>query len=326
MKAWLRVFSIAVVLLALAVVAVWADDQPQGDTTAAIKDIPLYDGKPGDKIGDIRINPKDGAQMMWVPAGEFLMGSTSKEISAICKEYSIDGGPFKELLEAETPQRKVYLDGYWIYKNPVTVAQYRKFCTATSRNMPTAPSWGWKDDHPMVMVVWQDAADYTKWAGVSLPTEAQWEKAARGTDGRKYPWGDIWDASKCAGIGVLVYPREEGEKKRLESTQPVGSYPTGVSPYGCMDMAGNVLQWCADWYDPKYYKNAPTKNPTGPSKPVEIEVMPGLMPGLTLEGARVMHGDSWDIGYYGSFRCANRTHGDPTYGYDASGFRCAVAP
>jgi len=139
----------------------------------------------------------------------------------------------------------VNLDGYWIYKYEVTVAQYRKFCNETGSNMPEAPSWGWQDDHPIVHVSWDNATAYTQWAGVRLPTEAQWEKAARGTDGRAYPWGNEWDATKCANsVG-----------QRLSSTKPIGSYPSDTSPYGALDMAGNVWEWCADWYDGNYYNN-----------------------------------------------------------------------
>ncbi len=118
--------------------------------------------------------------MVRIPAGTFLMGSKAGEGS-----------------DDEHPQHTVDLTGYWIYRTDVTVAQYRKFCTATGREMPDAPDWGWQDDHPVVNVDWDDANAYADWAGAALPTEAQWEKAARGTDGRIYPWGNDWDATKC---------------------------------------------------------------------------------------------------------------------------------
>ena len=248
----------------------------------ALPGLSRYVGESGSQPGEARVNPKDGAEMVWVPAGEFLMGSDAGEPD-------------------QSPQRKVYVDGYWLYKYEVTVAQYRKFCSATTRSMPKAPSWGWHDDHPMTNVAWQDAADYAKWARASLPTEAQWEKAARGTDGRAYPWGNQWDASKCAsGVG-----------KRLASTQAVGGYPSGASPYGCMDMAGNVWEWCADWYDGGYYKSAPARNPTGAS-----------------DGKyRQRRGGSWryGLGSLDSFLCADRGgYGPPASHGDDEGFRCAM--
>ncbi len=170
------------------------------------------------------VNPKDGATMVYVPAGEFLMGSND------CADA--------------IPQHRVYLDGYWIYKTPVTVAQYRQYCQATRRvlqKMPKAPRWGWIDDHPMVHISWHDAQAYCTWAGVRLPSETEWEKAARGTDGRKYPWGNVWDTNRlCCS---KMKPGDAG------STSPVGNYPSGASPYGCLDMAGNVWEWCEDQVD-----------------------------------------------------------------------------
>ena len=284
---------------------------PMCAAVEASKDIPIYDGKAGVEKGDVCVNPKDGAKMVWVPAGEFTMGGMDEETAAALKEFPEDSQDFGEFfLNAEKPERKVHLDGYWMYKYEVTVAQYRKFCEATKTEMPKAPEWGWKEDHPMVMVTWQDAADYGKWAGVSLPTEAQWEKAARGTDGRIHPWGNEWAASKCANsVGM-----------ETESTKAVGIYASGASPYGCMDMAGNAHEWCADWYDPNYYKNAPTKNPTGPSKEVEFKT---TAEGDVVTGARVLRGGSWSYVKDVYFRCARRNSSDPTKRYSYYGFCCA---
>ncbi len=105
--------------------------------------------------------------------------------------------------------------------------------------------------NPVVWVTWDDACAYGKWCGKRLPTEAQWEKAARSTDGRRYPWGNNWDGNKCNVSG--------------RGTTPVGAYPEGTSPYGCQDMAGNVWEWVADWYDPDYYYDvSPSEDPPGP--------------------------------------------------------------
>jgi len=242
-----------------------------------------YDGKPGTIAGQQCVNPKDGATMVWVPAGEFLMGSND------------DYGFF------ESPLHSVYLDGYWIYKTDVTVAQYKAYCAAEAVTVPKAPEWGWQDAHPMVNVIWNEARTYAKWAGAQLPSEAQWEKAARGTDGRLYPWGNDWDVAKC---------------NNLESTQaattPVGMYLNGVSPYGCLDMAGNVWQWCEDWFGQKYYTGSPVRNPKGPDTGEE----------------RVLRGGSWcDINLITrTFRCAYRLWLDPTDRRPSAGFRCIVVP
>jgi len=197
------------------------------------------------------INPTDGAEIVYVPAGEFTMGSTDEKVQAILESNSAHK---PEWLTDEKPQHRVYLDGYWVYKNDVTVGQYQKFCTATGHAMPDSPPWGWKEDHPIVNVTWDDAKAYCAWAHAALPTEAEWEKAARGTDGREYPWGSTFDTSRLW--------RSVDENR--SSTAPVGSFPTGASPYGCLDMVGNVGQWCADWFNEDYYKSAPPRNPTGP--------------------------------------------------------------
>ncbi len=239
-----------------------------------------------------KVNPKDGAEMVLVPAGEFLMGSKDDDKLAGANEK---------------PQHKVNLDSYYIYKTEVTVVQYRKFCEATKRAMPKEPSWKWQDTHPIVNVTWDDAVAYAKWAGVNLPTEAQWEKAARGTDGRIYPWGNKWDETKCANWS------NSGEGDTPKGTHSDGSFPAGASPYGMMDMAGNVWEWCADWYGADYYKTAPAKNSTGPAT----------------GSFHVLRGGSWYNGYgdyYGIVnRGACRSGRYPGNCDIIIGLRCAVA-
>jgi formylglycine-generating enzyme len=236
------------------------------------------------KKGDVCINPKDGSEMVWVPAGSFLMGASAEEIAAIPTEPpDFTAASFGD----EKPQHEVRLSGYWMYKYEVTVEQYSRFCEETGRDMPTPPEWGWKSSHPIVNVTWSDASAYAEWAGASLPTEAQWEKAARGTDGRAYPWGDNWDISRCANSVA----------KRLNSTEPVGSFPSGASPYGCMDMAGNAAEWCRDSYRSQYYSKTPPGgwvDPQGPEK----------------GNAWVVRGGSYNGNYYG-YRCASRDAGYP---------------
>lgn len=141
-------------------------------------------------------------------------------------------------------------------------------------------------------VDWDQANTYCKWAGKQLLTEAQWEKAAKGTDGRIYPWGNEWDASKSC--------------YNQQSTCAVGSYPQGASPYGVMDMAGNVWNWCRDWYGANYYANSPDRNPQGPGS--------GTL--------RMLRGGSWGFDYPAGLRASYRVNGSPTFRDDFGGFRC----
>ena len=152
---------------------------------------------PGRNLGNARqipdLNAEYGMELMEIPAGMFTMGSAEADIYQLPQFKSCAG---------EMPQHKIYLDTYYIAKNVVTVKQYFAFCTATGHLKPPEPSWGWKEDHPIVNVTWNDAHEYCGWLShetglqVSLPTEAEWEKAARGTEGQKYPWGNDWDSSK----------------------------------------------------------------------------------------------------------------------------------
>lgn len=186
--------------------------------------------------------------MVYVPAGEFWMGSADADRNA---------------QNDERPQHIVYLDAFWIDRTEVTNAQYKK-CVSVVVCRPSDlagdPNFN-NDLQPVVGVNWNDAKTYCEWAGEQLPTEAQWEKAARGTDGRTYPWGDqaatcdyaVMDDGSGNGCG-------QGNK-----AWPVGSKPQGASPYGALDMAGNVWEWVADWYEEEYYRISPAQNPVGPA-------------------------------------------------------------
>ena len=172
------------------------------------------------------------------------------------------------------PRHRVQMDGFWMYRNDVTVAQFRKFCAETGQAMPKEPAWGWHDDHPMVNVSWDDAQAYSAWAGVALPTEAEWEKAARG-DGthHEYVWGDAWPPPPGAGNFADETCRASGKYQNaifvdgytdgFVNTSPVGAF--AANGIGLYDMAGNVWQWCADRYGADYYHNSPLQNPTGPA-------------------------------------------------------------
>lgn len=204
-------------------------------------------------------------EMVPVPAGEFRMGSTSQDIDLAMNICNMHDPPCSRAwYTGEQPQHVVYLDAFSIDKFQVTNAQYRG-CVAAGicappreTKSPTRISYYSNPQYasfPVIYVMWEDAKAYCEWAGKRLPTEAEWEKAARGTDGRIFPWGNVWDTQKANSL-------ESG----LKDTVAVGSYPTGESPYHAMDMAGNVFQWVWDWFngdeDP-YYKNSPRQNPMG---------------------------------------------------------------
>ena len=180
--------------------------------------------------------------MVTIPEGNFIMGADTSDPNATT---------------AEKPQHTVYLDSYQIGKYEVTQAQYKIFIDDTGRAPPTG-DWDpiIKANKPVTYVNWEDATAFCSWAGGRLPTEAEWEKASRGTDGRKYPWGNY--APSC---NLLNFSNCVG------TTTVVGSYPNGASPYGVMDMAGNVQEWCSDWWSDTYYSSSPSSNPTGPASP-----------------------------------------------------------
>jgi formylglycine-generating enzyme required for sulfatase activity len=187
-------------------------------------------------IGSTRVSEKDGMVMAYVSAGEFLMGAADSDSQAF---------------DNEKPQHTVYLDAFWIDKTEVTNAQYKKCVQARACETSNEAfnSRFNSDNQPVVGVPWYNAVTYCQWAGRELPTEAQWEKAARGTDGRIYPWGN-----QPATCDYTVMNDGSGDGCGNGSAAwPVGSNPKGASPYGALDMVGNVGEWVADWYDEKYY-------------------------------------------------------------------------
>jgi formylglycine-generating enzyme required for sulfatase activity len=228
--------------------------------------------------------PIEGS-MAVVPAGEFMMGSPTGDSD-------------------EKPAHKVFVETFSMDKYEVTVGQYAAFLQAKGIDPPS----DWKtmnqsahQKRPVANVDWADAFAFCKWAGKRLPTEAEWEKAARGTDDRLYPWGNEAPTPLHANFG-------KSDWNNHGVLAPIGTFEAGKSPYGIYDMAGNVWEWVNDWYDYNYYKTSPSQNPVGPSS----------------GGTKVIRGGAWNSNPR-AMRSANRSLISPTdQGLD--GFRCAKTP
>jgi len=231
--------------------------------TGAVTSIPSATSTPSPTpaltIGDTLVSPKDGMVMMYVPAGEFLMGLTDSQIDYV-QAHSAD---CDNVLDVSKPQHTVNLDAYWIYKTEVSNAMYQLCVAEGSCAQPRAFRSETRSDYylnpnysqyPVVFVDWDDANNYCRWAGGRLSTEAEWEKAARGTDGRLFPWGNQLPNSQLANIDLY-----------FGDTTPVNSFSESENPYGVLNMAGNVYEWVADWYLSDYYLASPYDNPVGPN-------------------------------------------------------------
>ena len=245
------------------------------------------DGAPPTKPtpGQEWTNPKDGSVLVWVPTGHYPMG----------------GDKYND----ETPKHVVSLSGYWIGKFQVTNEQYGRYMQATGAGAPGK----WSDGRfnrrrqPVVGVSWHDAMAYCDWAGLRLPSEAQWEAAARGADGRTYPWGEESPSStRC------------NWNEEVGATTDVGSYPAGRGPFGTMDQAGNVWEWSFDVYD----KGAYAKRGKSADDPIAAGST-----NRANEDIRVSRGGGWGNGGASNLRAANRGRGEPTGRNGGIGFRCA---
>ncbi|MFN8488634.1 MAG: SUMF1/EgtB/PvdO family nonheme iron enzyme [Caldilineaceae bacterium] len=207
--------------------------------------------------GTTWVDSRSAITLVYVPAGPFIMGSNITDTITYTDER---------------PPHKVVLDGFWIMQTEVTNAQYAKCVAAKACDNPNNDFWEKPEfaQHPVVNVNWTQASAYAAWVGGQLPTEAQWEKAARGPNGLIYPWGNAWDVSDaqprlnfCDKLCDNSW-KDSNVSDGYAQTAPVGHYPAGHSLYGALDMAGNVWEWVSDWYAADYYKSAPPANPPGP--------------------------------------------------------------
>lgn len=234
-------------------------------------------------------NPKDGTLLTLIPEGEFQVG------------YN---------------RFSVRLPSYFMALHPTTNAQYCRFLNETKPTETSLDEWilldsncfirkngkryetyGGKDNHPVVQISWYGAQAYCLWANLRLPTELEWEKGARGIDGREFPWGNKMDWDKC----------RNAKNRGNETTCGIWEYAQGCSPWGLYQMAGNVWEWCKDYYERDAYHRYQSGDLSTPVS----------------EDGRIVRGGSWDYGIEDSFRCARRGDADPALCYDRRGFRCA---
>ena len=228
----------------------------------------------GCSLGDAQVRPADGMVMVCVPSGEFQMGSTEEEVEAELEMCNQGRGDCSRAWFAdELPAHMVALDGFWMDQTEVTNGQYAQCVAAGACDPPGGNSsyaydsyYGNSayDDYPVVNVSWYSATAYCEWVGGRLPTEAEWEYAARGPEGNVYPWGDTFDGTRLnycdanCGFGWSDDTCDDG----YAGTAPVGTYPSGASWVGALDMSGNVWEWVADWY--AHYPSEQRENPAGP--------------------------------------------------------------
>jgi formylglycine-generating enzyme required for sulfatase activity len=309
-KNWSRGERIALVSLLVSIIACLA-------AVAVVPEVRrLFSLEPTPTMPPTWTRPADDMVMAYVPAGEFRMGSTGEEVDAALVLCSESRDCQRDSLEDEQPAHIVALDGFWIDSMEVSNRQYRLCVEAGSCDPPSDSGSHTRDsyygnsaydDYPVISVDWHQAAAYCEWVGGRLPTEAEWEYAARGPEGRRYPWGDAFDGARLnycdanCEFGWADGAFDDG----YFDTAPVGSYPAGASWVGVLGMAGNVWEWVADWYDSDHYSHSPSRNPTGPLS----------------GGGRVLRGGSWRS-YQGLARCSFRDWSSPGFSLDRLGFRC----
>ena len=274
------------------------------------------------KKGDLWISPIDGMKLVYVPAGEFLMGTKQEEISNLKSQAP---KMYHSWINSEVPQHSVYLDAYWVDMLEVSNSKYilclqAGICKKEALSKSLLNDYILKPEYanyPVIDVPWSEAKNYCEWAGRRLPSEAEWEKAARGTDGRIFPWGDIirceyanyWGGTYSPTSSIIVNAcNPDDTVTTYQPVTPVDSYPEGVSPYGALNMAGNASEWVMDWFGQNYYSSSTQENPRGPDT--------GKL--------KVIRGGSI-VNYGVNVRSATRIAWDPLYGW-VTGIRCILTP
>lgn len=253
-----------------------------------------------------------GPSMIRVPGGSFQMGSTEQDLLLAQVECGQEPRAHLcsvEMFDDELPQRTVSLSPYWLDRREVTVSEYAR-CVAAGRCRAVPYAEGARrfqsPDYPVSLVAWTDARDYCAFRGARLPTEAEWERAAGGLGGRRYPWGDLYN-DRLSNHGKLSYdPTDDVDGYR--ELAPVGTFPAGRTPDGFLDLAGNVAEWVHDRYLPRYLEDD-LNDPKGPS--AEVAGATRVVRGGGYETAR-----PW-------LRTAARTGADPSTRMPSIGFRCA---
>lgn len=259
--------------------------------------------KSGTKVGDEILGP-DGGKMVWVPAGEFTMGSSPKDVEAAYRlTVKLFGYAKKQWFSDEVPAHQVRITkGFWLGQCMVTNAQFRRYSQETGASYTVER--GQSDDHAIIWMTWAQAKAYCAHYGLDLPTEAEWEYAARGPQGRKYPWGNEWDPEKCSNDANQFRVLDGGALRPFS----VGSFPEGASWCGALDMASLFWQWCEDWSSDNY-AHASGTDPAGPKSGERRALRGGCM-----------------IGHVDTPRSARRYSCCPDLGGNMFGFRCVARP
>lgn len=266
---------------------------------------------------DTWMRPTDGMQMVYVPAGSFLMGTSEEELAvayALCDHEVRTGKCPESFYLDEMPQHPVTLDAYWIDRYEVTNGQYAKCVEAGAceytkcENMDDLTSLFYKGN-PKTCLSWHNAQDYCAWAGGRLPTEAEWEYAARGPESYIYPWGDVFEKTRVnyCDVNCGKVWRDETFNDGYKFSAPVGDFVSGASWVGAMNMSGNAGEWVLDWYSSDYYAISPEYNPQGPESGY----------GRSYRGGIFNQGPSY-------IRSARRNWMPETGFYSGLGFRCMM--